>query len=79
MIRNIRGMILAARGMNDRVQAGRPHNSRDRRGGLRSGECECPRSAIVTYGLRLRQLPGPVFLQLTRLAAPPISKLVMSI
>ncbi len=36
MIRNIRGMILELRGMSDRVQAGRLHNSLDGRGGLRS-------------------------------------------
>jgi hypothetical protein len=30
-------------------------------------------------GYFLRQLPGPVSLQLTRLATPPISELVMSV
>jgi hypothetical protein len=38
MIRNIRGMILELRGMGDRVQAGKLHNSLDGRGGLRSRE-----------------------------------------
>jgi hypothetical protein len=41
MIRNIRGMILAVRGMSDRVQAGSCANSLDRRGGLRSCERAC--------------------------------------
>ena len=38
MIRNMRGMILGVRGMSDRVQAGRPHNSLDCRDGLRGCE-----------------------------------------
>src|SRR5260370_7469797 len=38
MIRNIRGMVLTAPSGSKWVQAGRPHNSRDRVGGLRSRE-----------------------------------------
>ena len=38
MIRNMRGMILAIRGMSDRVQGGSAPNSLDRRSGLRSRE-----------------------------------------
>ena len=38
MIRNMRGMTLAIRGMSDRVQGGSAPNSLDRRSGLRSRE-----------------------------------------
>jgi hypothetical protein len=42
MIRNIRGTVSAARELSDRVQAGRVHNSLDRKTGLRSRERSSP-------------------------------------
>jgi hypothetical protein len=62
MIRNIRGMILTAPSGSEWVQAGRPHNSRDRVGGLRSRERarweEPSRVVTVAHGQTVKVRAG---------------------